>query len=155
MKNKEQFDWAIGVLVKAYFNETLRRLNCAACAVGNLVAAANNYEKFYFNNWTDKEGNAVAGLWAHVHRVTTTGYQIKNLYRPYKSGDLHRWNAGKAQLESTGYTIEETAKIERAFETGGKDMFHGLMAVVDCLIEIHEGTEEEKEEAKEMFSCVS
>lgn len=38
MKNKEQFDNSIKVLVKAYLEGTLLHLEVCACAVGNLIA---------------------------------------------------------------------------------------------------------------------
>ena len=62
----------------------------------------------------------------------------------------------------TGYTTDQILQIENAFEgyegyegvllNKDEDGYLGLMRVVDCLIKIHEGTEEEAKEAKELFT---
>lgn len=137
MKNKEQFDWALGVLVKAYFNDELKKEDCRKCAVGSLVKEACDYA----GKWR--------GHWAAIHMVDMeTKEQIF-----FSEGVQGRYDSqqGLKQIEATGYTWQETAKIELAFENGGEEMFDGLMSVVDCLIEIHEGNEKDKVEAKEMF----
>lgn len=42
MKNQQLFDKTVSVLVNAYFNGYLNPVDCAACAVGNLVAGGLN-----------------------------------------------------------------------------------------------------------------
>jgi hypothetical protein len=137
MKNKEQFDWAIKVLVKAYFNDELKKGICGKCAVGSLVADACKYEGIWDVHWV------------FVHMVNEISRE-QEFNHPLQQNVVRRMK-GLEQIESTGYTWQETAKIELAFENGGEDMFDGLMSVVDCLIEIHEGNEQDKVEAKEMF----
>lgn len=134
MKNKKQFDWAVGVLVKAYMNDELVRGKCQACAVGNLVKSACNIpqNKFWFPAW-----RFIHGIVGHSQYF----FEEDN-------------REGLIEIKATGYTPKQTAKIEWAFELGGENMFDGLMSVVDCLIEIHEGTEEEKLQTKSMFQKV-
>lgn len=130
MKNQEQFNRTISTCVKAYQNDTLRHWNCAACAVGNLIAAS-------IGSFTP--------MWQYVF---ISGTFNLNAY----TGEAKR------QIDSTGYTVQELAKIEHAFETASfgqstEDwIFNGLMAVVDVLMEIHEASQEEVQEAKLLFS---
>ena len=35
----ERFHETVGILVKAYLNDTLEHTNCHACAVGNMIAS--------------------------------------------------------------------------------------------------------------------
>lgn len=159
MERKEQFDWAISVAVKAYFDDTLAHSQCAACMVGNLIADKNGYAIVPSGDLYDG-GNVIISYgwykgvvevidyWRHVH---TLG-EMTNYYDPYDSDCIK----GKEQLESTGYTIGETMRIEAAFEKCGYEdaedpMYHSLMTVVDELIDIHKGTEKDREEAKLMF----
>lgn len=66
------------------------------------------------------------------------------------------------QVDRTGYSVNELAKIEYAFETAPRNcdyedhlndewMFNGLMAVVDVLADIHGIDLAEKESAKALF----
>lgn len=146
MVNKKRFDWAVGVLVKAYLNGTLERKKPHLCGVGNLVCAANGYKlvKHKTSYIWEKEGIPVIPMWDELHCVIG-GEQL------LRRGDANECYQGSKQIAATGYTPEETAKIEWAFETGGPDMFSGLMSVVDCLIEIHSGTESDRVEAKQLF----
>ena len=132
MNNRKQFDKTIGILVKAYFNETLEHGEPCACAVGNLILA-----------------NGIKPSWVWYNAV-------RRYSNPCEESNL--------QIESTGYSIEEIRSIEYAFEfrqlgiegsiemgRKDKDGYLGLMRVVDVLIEIHEGTEQEAKEAKALF----
>lgn len=152
MKNKELFNRTISILVNAYHNNTLQHGYCSACAVGNLVAAGINTE-------AKKSGtefqNGVLAVWDRVFMTTDRGQ--------YFEIDKYEGEA-KEQIDSTGYSVEDLAKIEYAFEnvpmpahctlyTGDDDewMFSGLMAVVDALMLIHEADNSEIEEAKLLF----
>jgi hypothetical protein len=146
------FNQTVNVLVQAYLNDTLEHINGCACAVGNLVAAANGY--------TFKTAPAeyldTSIVWAESNYPSNgNGWLDARLGKP----------SGKAleQINSTGYTAEEIFRIEKAFESPyqtrnhymlNKDevMFQGLMNVVDVLSEIHETTLEQKEQAKLLFA---
>jgi hypothetical protein len=161
------FNYTVNVLVKAYLNNTLEHGKCAACAVGNIIAdckgitpqkdAFGRHEFDYFTN-------DIPVFWHYL--FMTDGITQK----PYddsewiSSQDIkERKKAGHEQVISTGYTIEEMAKIEYAFETApgrpqdkfdgfdDKWMFNGLMAVVDVLAQIHGIDLTHKEAAKLLF----
>ena len=157
MKNKELYDRSVNILVDAYMNDELVAQDCNACAVGNLVCANMDYRmhKSYLGKliWLDKNGNIINPLWSKVHTVNI-GHIIMRTYMVE-----NYIGCAKAQIDSTGYTPEQTSRIEVAFEkgnliVGSKDekMFSGLMSVIDVLDEIHENTDEEvTKETKSKF----
>lgn len=133
---------AIRVLVNAYFNDTLAKGTCTACAVGNLVADAlgakvNKNLKCSINKM----------YWAKVF-CTSDKYQSIN--------EENYFGESKKQIDSTGYTWQELARIEKVFEENtiishvdyddyseeeiSQDKFNGLKAVFEVLCEI-EGVE--------------
>ncbi len=156
MKNKELFDRTISILVKAYMEGVLLHGNECACVIGNMIAANNDIcIKTNPLAWS-KDGEIIDDPdWNKVHNL---GNMRSLAY--LDSISLFR---GKRELESTGYSVHETCKIEGVFERkyitvvdGGNyedtDGYLGLMAVVDCLMEIHQCTDEKvKEETKAMF----
>lgn len=135
---KATFEKSVDVLVRAYMNDTLERRNCYACAVGNLVAAANGYrymectdngDNHFFshklalveNNGSYNRGS-VGGNWFAV--ISSEGEN----------------ELSKIEIDSIGYTNKEIKDIEEAFERASSEddaMFNGLLAVVDVLAEIH------------------
>lgn len=160
MKNPELFHKTVGILVNAYFKGTLREGDPCGCAVGNLIAANCGY-KIQNDEWYDKNGNIVIPNWSAVHNVGNFLAALKELYIGEKRTSISK-EIGLEQLHSTGYTEYETCKIEYAFERADlseceiddidSEMYIQLMSVVDCLIEIHEGNETEKSEAKALFN---
>jgi len=143
---KATFENSVDVLLKAYLNDTLEHGNCYACAVGNLVA--NGLNRTLIKDWQEKrykwQGTnfhcdypSKQG-WAKV--FCTIGTPI--YYTQYLRPDSYRGIA-KEQIDSTGYTWRQLAKVEKAFESakyGANEddyMFNGLMAVIDVLAEIH------------------
>lgn len=151
MKNKELFEKTVGILVRAYQNDALRHGSCMACAVGNIVGANCGIQNLFNNfEWQEKAiiSPARSG-WPDVFMTTTDGIQDKY------SGNYK--GAAKFQIDSTGYTWRELAKIEYAFETAHKGssddewMFNGLIAVYDVLCEIHEADKSEVESANLVF----
>jgi len=141
MKNKKLFDKTISILVNAYLKGTLKHADNCACAVGNMIAANNNYKvlraKHYEGlTWITEDGEHIISRWTFDLRIR----RLKDI----------------PQLKCTGYTILEIDKIERAFEDAFDDPtgYLGLMNVVDALIEIHQGTTTHKKEAKELFKVV-
>lgn len=129
---KATFENSLSVLVLAYINDTLTHLNCTACAVGNLIAAAHGCKmvadekmgRGYFQ-WIDENGQRKFVHW--LRSVTT-------IFRDEDQEQDILW---------TGYSVEELRQIESAFEKSNKGntldewMFNGLIAVVDVLAEIH------------------
>lgn len=150
MKNKELFSKTVSILVKAYQNDTLIHSSCHACAVGNIIAG--NMEIPFSNSRQSRPE------WIFPHRPEWQAvHSFYNGIQTFDNYGFGNWQTGLQQIESTGYTPKDTAKIEHAFETvdytTSKDerMFAGLMAVVDTLMQIHEATETEAQQAKELF----
>ena len=145
MKNKELFDRTLKILVSAYLDNSLVQGNCHACAVGNLVAASLNINYDQDLKWIDRP---VA--WSQV--FVTLSYKIAQVKRPWAyTGEA------KEQINATGYSWQELARLEYAFEraprgkTKEEHMFNGLMAVVEVLSQIHGLDEKTKVAAKELF----
>lgn len=154
----KDFNYTVNVLVKAYLNNTLRHTDCAACAVGNMIADSISAkpirarEELGYNCdmklWF-RDGKTIEPLWMNVFCCSDGLTQEKNpeKYRGY----------AKKQIDSTGYSWKELARIEKAFELcdfsvdEDKWMFNGLMAVVDVLADIHKIDLKLKEEAKLLF----
>jgi hypothetical protein len=150
----EKFNHSVGVLVKAFLDDTLDHGNCGACAVGNLVADALNDKDFKVFGPMNLTGELVHGIgWAAVFCTTGKGRQL--LIPGQYKGDA------KKQIDATGYSWRELARIEKAFELHNPDytktidieegMFNGLMAVVDVLADIHGVDLSVKESAKLQF----
>lgn len=138
------FQNSVSVLVRAYLNDTLKRGQCHACAVGNLIQAGLGR---YF---TEEEESALRNHQDGWVKVFVTMCFSSNYQRPenYKG-------VAKEQIDATGYSWQDLAKIEYAFETAGRGedaMFNGLMAVVDVLAEIHNVDLSTKESAVLQFS---
>ena len=146
MENKKAtFEHSVDVLVKAYLNDTLEHMECHACAVGNLVADALNVKIM-----KDKYGCiwevGKMPYWYDVIGLGSVNHGHRNILKAQREAD------------ATGYSLEELAKIEHAFENasdpnGSRDgfdelwMFNGLLAVVDVLAEIHNVDLSVKEQA--------
>jgi len=137
MKNKQLYDKTVGILVDAYFNDTLKHNYCTACAAGNIVAANMGFA-FTGLAWRSENKTYEMPYWNHVFLTST-----------FRQRRCPKWYVGEAklQIDSTGYTWQELAKIEYAFETAQKGnsddewMFNGLMSVIDVLDIIHENTD--------------
>ncbi len=157
MKNQELFDRTISILVKAYFNDTLQHQYCACCAVGNLVAANMGYS-------VQKKSNVFSGYITPCWTECTFNGNLKTT-------DINELStAAQIQINATGYTPYEIHIIEKAFESvimnedrkvlmayklnnmDEKWQVNGLMAVCDALMQIHEATPTEIQQAKSLFT---
>lgn len=159
MLKPDLYKRTVAILYDAYFNDTLQHGNCYACAVGNIVAANCGYtykrgilfqigwegvENMYEGYSTILDHN----FWA---KVFTTNDRNQKIRLEYYHGEPKR------QIDSTGYTWQELAKIEYAFETAAKDnsaedwMFNGLVAVLEVLAQIHQVGKEEATTDKARF----
>lgn len=132
------YNKTVGILVDAYFNDTLRHGSCSACAVGNIVAANLEIKVFPKGGWSRS-----LPYWSDVHIIDSLTHE--QIF--FEDGHLYR-KEGIEQIKTTGYTPEQTAQIEYAFETASQGnskedwMFNGLMAVIEVLDKIHENTDE-------------
>ena len=137
MNRPELYNKTVDILYNAYFNDTLECGNCYACAVGNLVAAANGYKMI-------KTEHSKWGIqWEGHEYPFTNGWGGIALWTNKK----HYSKEGLRQIESTGYSTREVVLIEQAFEhienysfTTSIDeyMFNGLCNVLEALKKIHD-----------------
>lgn len=134
MDNTEKFNETVGILVKAYLNDTLEHGNCHACAVGNIIAAHCGYKYVKIKN-----------------RFCSVRWKDNPKQRWYHE-DIGVYESD--QTTATGYSKKDIFNIEAAFECtrfNRNSMFTGLMAVVDVLAEIHGIDLTQKQSAKELF----
>lgn len=165
MKKPELFHKTVGILVNAYLNDTLQHNNCWACAVGNIVAGNMGLKIEKHNFYMCEEPYRDYQIYGIPYYNTLTAGILAT--RNFSTKEIKTINLTEAQLEqakATEYTIEELNRIEVVFENADRYyiddinnefydewMYNGLMAVVDYLIEIHQGTQEESKEAKKLF----
>jgi hypothetical protein len=170
-KGKQLFDQTVSDLVTAYISNELRHGECSACAVGNILKRfakdllIPNYSiwscLFVTKTSFGKQTQLIAKSDNEYirHGLTIEKISLTEEYLTPSS----RFNAmvnkacANRLIEASGYTMEELARVELAFETapvGESDdewMFNGLMAVVDVLADINGISLEEREESKLMF----
>jgi hypothetical protein len=153
---KTTFEQTISILIKAYFDNTLFSGYCEACAIGNLVAHANNYKILKINDsvmW-DNGTYTFQAKWGDVFKTTSRGKQYIDLQ--------HFKGQARKEIISTGYTLEELVKIEYVFEKAYNKtnflfwkkvdrMFNALCAVVDVLADIHQIENNVRQSTKLMF----
>lgn len=142
----ERFNKAMKALTKGFFNGTLRKGDCAACACGNIVAAALNIELVttrdlktgFLDDWIDSK----TGTFWYTALINLDEEEADHLYI----------TAGEQEIEKTGYTPQEMLLIERAFELNTEiplydihnysdqeimdDQYNGLCAVVEVLCKL-------------------
>ena len=139
MKRPELYKKTCDILYDAYFNDTLIHGTCFACAVSNIIAS--NLGKKIWRPFKDLQNEDMFyPIWDEVFYTVKKRYQNINF-------DLYKGDV-KCQIDASGYSVEDLAKIEYAFETakyGGSDenyMFNGLCAVIEVLNKIHEVEED-------------
>ena len=156
MKTPERFNRAIKALVKGFFNDTLAKNNCSACAVGNIVAESIGEKVVLDNPYAIVMANSAK--WQYIFSAVD-GYCYRSFHElAANNGHIGKtqseiqYNEGMQCIERTGYTTDELIKIETAFESNTKiywhkypftqkneimqDQFNGLMAVVEVLCKL-------------------
>lgn len=149
MNRSEQYYKSVDALVKAYMNDTLKPMDCMACACGNIVAHSSGHDV--------KTSPDMGVMW-----VDTMGNILTRLPENYNWSDFRDYISG----EMLGYTPKEIRGIEDAFmygqsrkygtdyscSTGEKySIFQALMDTVEYLGKIHEVDVEETEKSKQLF----
>lgn len=71
----KRFDKAFAALVAAFFNNTLAKGNCAACAIGNITASANGV-KLYQNKEDGKVNYDQATMIGMISRAADAGIKL-------------------------------------------------------------------------------
>jgi len=135
MKYSQRFETAIHRLVKAFFEGTLKKGTCTACAVGTMCNGYSDWDKLFVSR----------GYGIQVR----TGLNILR-----REPQKHLQEIEEELVLQSGYTADDLARIEEAFERSTyiswmeyrsfyhskeaimQDQFNGLMAVVDVLCEI-------------------
>ena len=125
-----RFNYAMDRLVRAFFDENLIPQDCRKCAVGNIVRSS---------------------MWGHIF---STDGGVQFFYEKGVDTPSHVYTRAENLIKSTGYSVEEMARIELAFEKNTnyhmlhlrenqitrdefiQDQFNGLCAVVDVLCEL-------------------
>lgn len=137
MNNPELFNKTLGIIEDAYNKGRLEHGSCCACLVGNLIARNCGYEVIKASDrfiWW-REGIRIGTAWGAVFSTDSLG----------QSFDIESYaGVAKDQIDSTGYTLEELARIEKAFEFLPKEddqqthLHNGLLAAMQVVDEIHE-----------------
>jgi hypothetical protein len=149
------FNQTVNVLVQAYLNDTLIHGYCAACAVGNIVASSMGIEVLKEDDFSVPYWSKSNPEWPTVFLCTGEDPAKKDFQ--VITPDGYKNPKVKIEIDSTGYTWQELAKIEFAFESvpysrnRENRMYEGLMKVVDVLAEIHGIDLSVKENAKLLF----
>lgn len=151
MNRPELFNLAVNTGIKSLMNDTLEQGNSCGCFGGNLIA---NVLKIGINKL-----DYTVGRYADWDRSFPFWYDTLEDYRTCRPLDIpilkstkKSFNEGLKQIESTGYTIEEFDRLEKAFEKG-KNEFDGLLNVVTVLCEIHEMDDTVKVKTRELFEA--
>ena len=136
------FNHTVSRLVTWSLKDELKHGDCAKCVVGNLCGGQSIWKYLFM---TDEYG---------VQRAQRIQF-FTAFNLGFNSSEELLSNA-VALCESTGYSVEELARIEKTFELSGgvtveERMFNGLIAVVDVLADIHKVDLSVKEEAKKLF----
>lgn len=148
MYTKEKFHETVAILVAAYMNDTLRHGDCAACAVGNIVAARMGLRIVQDPSYIDC--NQKFMMWSNGEYPNEGWFQVTRAYEGFSQRAIE-------QIEASSYTAQQLRQIEKSFESANfvssydDYILNGLIAVVDVLCEIHGMNEVDKKEAKELF----
>lgn len=155
----ERFQKAYDALCEAFFEGTLAKGTCAACACGNIVAKAVGIKIDLANEkdiYSDKSiyNHPDFPSWASTRLIgiEAIGNYITSNYKFIPKPNWEKMYVSKQIFELTGYTIPEMCAIETAFENTTKisiisyykyseedklqDQYNGLCAVFDVLCKL-------------------
>lgn len=165
----ERFKKAYDSLVRAYFEGTLAKGTCVACGVGNIVADAMGGKITVDTEYEVASCTTDNTFWGTLF-ATQSGAQVtrkvidNNVKVTIPSNLIYlvipEYTATQVELAEyklkslTGYSAQEMAVMEWAFETHSKiewkryqlhseqdilqDQFQGLSAMVDVMVELDE-----------------
>ena len=149
MENKELFERSFNVLLNAYKTDTLIYSSQCACAVGNLVAAANNYKivqninSFYGYHWESEDNNDLLPQWGECMNMFGTNSFNKERYR----------GRCKSEVESTGYNVQTIIEIENIFcltafskiyKSEKRKKYECLFTIIKYLLNVHKASKKEE-----------
>lgn len=112
MKITERFDRAIKSLYEAFHFGELKKQNCKACAVGNMVGGRTEWHvAIYF----------MRQLGPNIdYHIIQPGYFVPEIKK------------GLLQIEGTGYSYLQIMNIEELFESSESE-FDGLCKIIEYL----------------------
>lgn len=151
------FNHTINILVQAYLNNTLKKGDCRACAVGNILGTHQWSSLFVTCNSEEGGGKRQITALPGCVLISIKDHIIQVPIWSLPEQGVKNVKEAQEAIIASGYTIEELARIENAFElapegnNGDEAMFNGLMAVVDVLADIHGIDLKQKEETKKLF----
>jgi len=124
MKNEKLYHETVDILANAYMNNTLVHGTCAACAVGNIIAARqgmqvikNSETTFMWAKATIEEGITLGSpKWQSVFVTKTKETSGRGrILRAHL--DLNNYyGMAKKQIDATGYEPIQLAYMEKRFE---------------------------------------
>jgi hypothetical protein len=143
-----RFEKAYNALVKGFFEGTLAKGTCAACAVGNIVADAQGGVISKIKEPIHPHCSTKNDFWRHLF-CSDAGSQDKRWSKLSNS----QYNKLATRLKKlTGYSEAEMAHIEFTFETNTRihhydyymrdeqdileDQYRGLSAVVNVMLKL-------------------
>jgi len=141
MYTTELYNRTVDILYQAYFNDTLEHGSTCGCAVGNIIAANLGLKpEIESDTWEGRK----TYWYAYLSDIKI--YQDNQIRRDIK-------REAEAEIEVTGYSLQDIVRIEKAFEYADDSnedawMFNGLVAVLDVLKEIHGITDDEDVKGK-------
>lgn len=110
----QRFQRAYDALVDAFFNGTLAKGTCAACAVGNIVGASIGVKV----SRTDSSHGSPQSFWHALFCTGIAGQRIRNegASEIFKSPEEVLDVISKRLTKLTGYLESELALVELVFE---------------------------------------
>lgn len=124
---KETYLKSVDILLDAYNNKTLFRGNCNVCAVGHILQTPVWGVDFSWGEDMDITTSVSLANYGVIHplilKLRDGGIKTVPQIRQYLD-DLY---------SSHGFTREELASIERAFEKSGETQLEGLRAVLKVM----------------------
>lgn len=193
MNRKKLYEKTVNILLDAYNGGKLMHGDCTACAVGNICGNNSRWaylfvttptkqyrEKPGFIRLQSPKGEIIEIKNEELPNYVNSGFSFVFVFFDYVNycygvvpaslKYAERKQEGIELIESTGYTMDELAKIEFAFENSIRDstegyvhytdkdpkkgQFIGLTAVLNILAEIHATPEKQNKISQDKLEKV-
>lgn len=157
MNRPELYKKTIDILYKAYFDDTLERGKCNACAVGNILRETAASLKIETRAWANTfitiinpKTGATRQIICEDDEIITHDPLFGHMaIKAFRESDFESLRNSRLLIQHAPYSLEELIQIEYAFETAAwsqskeDQMYYGLAAVLDVLAQIHEVTDQD------------
>jgi hypothetical protein len=164
MNRPDRFWRSIDVLATAYLEGSFRPFDCTACGIGNLIAADldgastdasveqwPSHSGSEFGDWPEAKNVIDDHPWALTSAILLLDFEPVDLVKAhplrYDLLPLSQYSVTEVHpqlAKNLSYTNEELLRIEAVLlekteiDSSEDELFEGLMAVVDVLMDIHE-----------------